>query len=730
MLHDIGQIILMGLRPESAGERIQPGTFQNIRTGRTILQAERRIAGEDHAQIGARFIDEWRLDPMLADAVRFHHAGLDEVRDSFPLVKIVYVADRHAHCLAQSVSLQAEEVCEESSYLVAEFFDLSADTLDELTDIYRDQFSETASIMGIEVETPDVSEAVESVRSSEQEEMRLLHRHAFDHAMITGLVEDMASAGDPDVLFGVFARSISLLFDPDALLVARLNGGQALRGEVAAGMRHAERAHLVHLKVREKSIWKAAFRLRRPIHYDEFFNGVSPSASDRQMVSFMEGPFLAVPLTACKKRYGILVMAMTYERWKSLEEYVDILMLLVRQFTMVSTSFYYRKLWNREQKLNAVVLRVVPVSIVLVSHAGEISYLNPTASEVLGLDMHSVPSGLDIWKILHLDRDAVDAFLQEIETHGRAQMPPFSFENDSGRIWLSLRGIRLENVGLSRIMLVLEDITDRYLLDEERRKRTLILESELKRRTEELEKARERVIQAERLKGIGTFARQVAHEVNNPLGIIKNFLRVLRHENIDDKDGEETVDLIESEIDRISETISHLHHFARYGTPDSMEKMRGPCYVGAAVDGIKKMLVTTLADSDIELSFTLSDHIPAVSMSEDAIKQVIINLVKNAREAIEPPGKIDVDIFTQQENDTVNVVIEVRDTGRGVAPEIADSLFEPFVTTKGAGNSGLGLSVCYGLIKAAGGMLHVESMEGRGAVFRVILPVHESAGVK
>ncbi len=730
MLHDIGQIIILGQRCKVSEEHSQPVTIENVRTGQTILQAERLATGKDHAHIGARFIGQWRLDPMLADAVRYHHASQEEVRDSFPLVKIVYVADRLAHCLGRGAFSAVEDLCEETRFLVSDFFDLSPDTLDELESIYTAQLNEAASIMGIKVKDQKTLDPAELVRSSEEGEAHLLCKHAFDHAIITGLVGDMASAGNIDALFEIFIRGISLLFDPDTLLIARFDRGEYLNGALASGMRHAERAHLVRLKNREKSIWNETLRLKRPVHFEEFFKDTIPSASDRQMASFMEGPFLSVPLTTSGNRFGILVMAMPYDRWKSLKLYEDILMLLARQFTMVAAGFSYRGLWDRERKLNAIVLATVPVPIILITDSGELSYLNPAASKILGIEIKALPSGLNIWELLKLDSDSIEAFLTDIEKDGRAEMPSFSFESNSGLVWLSMRGKRMEKTGISRIMLVLEDITDRHLLAEERAERATLIESELKRRTAELERAKAELIQTERLRSIGDFARKVAHEVNNPLGIIKNFLKVLQNETAGCNDGQETIKLMESEIDRISETIRQLNHFAKHGVPETGRRANKSGSAGKAVEGIRKMLEATLSESGIELNFNLPDHIPDVLISEDALKQILINLIKNAQEAVLPPGIVNVDIFTQSDADEVNVVIEVSDTGTGIAPEVATTLFEPFVTTKGTDNSGLGLSVCYGLIRDAGGSLNVHSVQGRGAVFRVTLPAYESEEVE
>jgi len=115
----------------------------------------------------------------------------------------------------------------------------------------------------------------------------------------------------------------------------------------------------------------------------------------------------------------------------------------------------------------------------------------------------------------------------------------------------------------------------------------------------------------------------------------------------------------------------------------------------------------------------IEDDLPSVAISEDELKQVLINLFKNAEEAIKKKGEIYVKAYKDKDN----VILEFGDTGPGIPEDLKKRIFSPFVTTKGDKNSGLGLSVCYGLLKACGGDIVLADRDGFGAFFIIRIPV-------
>jgi signal transduction histidine kinase len=135
------------------------------------------------------------------------------------------------------------------------------------------------------------------------------------------------------------------------------------------------------------------------------------------------------------------------------------------------------------------------------------------------------------------------------------------------------------------------------------------------------------------------------------------------------------------------------------------------------------LLAQNLQEQHIALSVVLSPEVPQVRISTDHLKQVLLNLVRNAEDAMPDGGRLRIE--TAQVG--AGVEVSVTDTGCGIVAEHIPYLFDPFFTTKAEqGGMGLGLSVLYGLVKNAGGHIEVESEVGKGSTFRVLLPTHQA----
>jgi len=274
--------------------------------------------------------------------------------------------------------------------------------------------------------------------------------------------------------------------------------------------------------------------------------------------------------------------------------------------------------------------------------------------------------------------------------------------------WLSLGDAK------GRIMLFARQFAVALSLERERERRSSWLSRELGKKTRELEDAHARIVQAERLGAAGAIARKVAHEVNNPLGIIKNYLAIQKRLGVP-QDMEESLGVIEGEIDRIGRIISQLRDFSAKG-----EAGGSAGEIRRVLDDLQVLIRDTLKEKGILLQIVADPGLPRVALSADGLTQVLINLVKNAEEALAgQTGKIRISarMSGAPGND---VVIEVADSGPGIAPSVREHIFEPFVTTKEGG--GLGLSVCHGLVRSAGGTIAVVDCEGWGACFQIRLP--------
>ncbi|PYS49552.1 MAG: hypothetical protein DMG13_23190 [Acidobacteria bacterium] len=221
----------------------------------------------------------------------------------------------------------------------------------------------------------------------------------------------------------------------------------------------------------------------------------------------------------------------------------------------------------------------------------------------------------------------------------------------------------------------------------------------------------ERLVQSERLATIGRFASQIAHEIRNPLSSIMLNVELLEDEL--KESSEEAHGLIRSvlkELDRLNDIVSEYLQFSRFPKPHLKR--------GHADSVIRELAENFKPPSNVKLEIELMPSSPEVWLDDGLLRQVLENLARNAAEAIEGEGVV------RFETDVVErfFVIRVKDTGRGIAPEIQARLFEPFFTTKAHG-TGLGLATSQQIIFEHNGHLVVESRAGKGSTFSILLPL-------
>ena len=221
----------------------------------------------------------------------------------------------------------------------------------------------------------------------------------------------------------------------------------------------------------------------------------------------------------------------------------------------------------------------------------------------------------------------------------------------------------------------------------------------------------ERLVQSERLATIGRFASQIAHEIRNPLSSISLNVEMLEDEI--DESNEEGRGLIRSvlkELDRLNDIVSEYLQFSRFPKPHLKR--------GHADRVVRELVENFKAPANVKVEMKLMPSSPEVWLDERLLRQVLDNLARNGVEAIEGEGTLRI------ETDVVErfFIIRVKDSGRGIAPEIQAKLFEPFFTTKAHG-TGLGLATSQQVIFEHNGHLVVESQAGKGSTFSILLPL-------
>ena len=249
------------------------------------------------------------------------------------------------------------------------------------------------------------------------------------------------------------------------------------------------------------------------------------------------------------------------------------------------------------------------------------------------------------------------------------------------------------------------------------------LEDRVEERTLALKQAQAQLIQSEKLASLGELVGNIAHEINNPTGIILSRIDVMR---LDAQDAKLLPDsfvgdlsVLEKHARRIANTTRGLLTFARQSSEEFAETD-----VNAVLRETIALVESQLRKVGIDLQTDFAPHLPLVIGNANQLGQVFLNLFNNARDAMPEGGMLHVET-TIGDKQTIKMVVE--DTGVGILPEHLNRIFEPFFTTKELGKgTGLGLSVSYGLISAHGGKIRVQSEVGIGTKFIISLPISEN----
>jgi signal transduction histidine kinase/HD-like signal output (HDOD) protein len=247
--------------------------------------------------------------------------------------------------------------------------------------------------------------------------------------------------------------------------------------------------------------------------------------------------------------------------------------------------------------------------------------------------------------------------------------------------------------------------------------------------SEHVRETQARLIQSERLAASSAVARKVAHEVNNPLGIIKNYLKILAHKLSKDSPVQEEISIINEEIDRVSAIVRELSDFSEPGV-----QKKGIVDINDLISDLIRIIhQSLLLRSDIKAHLDLEPSLPRLMTDKNRLKQVFINLVKNAVEAMPKGGNLYISTrrvpngpgkkFEKgAERDQEYIEITISDDGSGIPDDIRSRLFEPFVSSKGERHAGLGLSIAYGIVKELNGTITYESDQTKGTSFKIVLP--------
>ncbi len=295
--------------------------------------------------------------------------------------------------------------------------------------------------------------------------------------------------------------------------------------------------------------------------------------------------------------------------------------------------------------------------------------------------------------------------LDLVYRHGKSIRKEFCIETEHNKLWLNINfmPIREESGRVETVLCIARDVT---------REKNMELQ----------------MINAEKLASIGTLAAGVAHEVNNPLGVILGFTDDLIRKSEKGTRIYDDLKIIERQGMHCKQVVENLLRFARFG-----ENRDVKADINNQIRDILDIVAHTFEMENIELIRDLDTSIPMIKGDPGELQQVLLNLVNNAGYAMKGGGTLTVSSRLDEiEN---RAVLEIRDTGTGISVEDMDRIFEPFFTTKPEGEgTGLGLAIVYGIVKKYGGTIECHSISAdsplaskkkHGTLFRLKLPVYE-----
>ena len=248
-------------------------------------------------------------------------------------------------------------------------------------------------------------------------------------------------------------------------------------------------------------------------------------------------------------------------------------------------------------------------------------------------------------------------------------------------------------------------------------------EAALTLRVEQLRERQLRRIQSERAEASIAMARKVVHEVNNPLGIVKNYLKILGIKLKNQGIELDEIGILNEEIDRVAHLLGGLTALS-----EKTSRKWSPVDINALINDLVKLTAESLMkEKKVAVHVDLDPAGPKLMGNRDSLKQILINLMKNASEAMTKGGNLYLKtrhrVAPLEGSESRRFVeVTVGDDGPGIPAEMKRRIFEPFVSSKGGAHSGLGLSIVLNLINSLNGSIECQSEEGKGTRFKIELP--------
>jgi len=366
----------------------------------------------------------------------------------------------------------------------------------------------------------------------------------------------------------------------------------------------------------------------------------------------------------------------------------------------IDNSLLYRSEMEKAEELVRLkefsenIIESVNVGILSVGFDGKISTWNSALEEIFGIRRERA-LGCAVDSIL--DRDLIETIQNATGEEGwelqdTRHIYKYNASTEDGRpltINISLAPFEGASGVVTGTLVVIENVTERAQLEEQ-------------------------LLQREKLSSIGLLAAGVAHEVNTPLAGISSYAQMLLQQ-IDGSDPKRRLlEKIHTQTVRASGIVNNLLNFSRTGDTQFRE-----IELNSVLDDTLQLLEPQLRNARLDVVRNYGRELPTAYGNASKLQQVFMNLILNARDAMPKGGRLSIQTRLVE----TSLVVDFRDTGIGMAPEIIARIYDPFFTTKDVGQgTGLGLALSYGIVQEHGGRIFVESRPGEGAHFTIKLP--------
>lgn len=370
---------------------------------------------------------------------------------------------------------------------------------------------------------------------------------------------------------------------------------------------------------------------------------------------------------------------------------INLIKMAYTRFSTLEQSSGQAHEFDKLLKYNEAVLTKLPINLIVSDHDNSIKLINESAKSFFRF---TYKKNLTI-DTLFPDNPIVQDLLDDVcRNHSTKQQYHIPLVLDSQRYIVNIIIYPiLDNTVFIGNILIIEDITER-------------------------EELRAQLLLSEKLASIGLLAAGVAHEINNPLAVISNYLESFRENIIDEKDRETIIDHLFKQIEYMTQVVGNLVSFS-----ENQNQIVETIDICSEIKSVIGLIKFKGQDSQIVIDFISDQDEYFASVKRGEFKQIILNLFKNSFEVLCDGGNIFIRVNRIDSTSGPTILISFSDNGPGIGFNDPNDVFLPFKTSKNTGNNfGLGLSLCYNILKRYNGDIRVKSSAEDGSTFEISLP--------